>query len=142
VGIMGKRNRRRNFTQTVDPMNDALRAASTLGMLERLAGIGHHADRAAFWKPFASMSGTSGLEAGLKELRKRVHEAGITKHVVSFLREQSSLCTVLGEEAKAVQYLKAASVGERLLSRNRRARFKNAPPVGRPWLTPSAGQVP
>lgn len=56
-----------------DSIEDAIRKAGSVGVLERLAGIGPSDDeRYAFWKAFSALPGSQGLDAGVAELKRRI----------------------------------------------------------------------
>ncbi len=56
----------------------AIRKASSIGNLERLAGIepGPTA-RQDFWMPFCRLPGAEGLDAGVAELKRRIRGQGL-----------------------------------------------------------------
>jgi len=56
----------------------AIRAAGSIGDLERLAGIGQSAAaRETFWMPFCKLPGSQGLDAGVAELKQRIRAQGV-----------------------------------------------------------------
>ena len=51
----------------------AIRSASSIGDLERLAGIGRdHDSRYQFWHAFAAVPAAKCLDAGVAELKRRI----------------------------------------------------------------------
>jgi hypothetical protein len=56
-----------------DPVEVAIRMATSIGQLERLAGIATQEDRAAFWLTFAPLRNRA-LNAGKAELKRMIRE--------------------------------------------------------------------
>ena len=57
----------------IDALSEAIRRASSIGEIERLAGIPPTVeDRTAFWLPFSHLPGASALDAGVAELKRRI----------------------------------------------------------------------
>ena len=63
----------------VSPIRAALQNASTIGDLERLAGIDTDdiSAREAFWEPFVHLPGTTALTAASQELRRRIEDLAL-----------------------------------------------------------------
>jgi len=56
-----------------DKIEANIRRASSIGELERLAGLGNAPEaRTAFWLPFSHMPGIEGLTAGTEDLKRRI----------------------------------------------------------------------
>ena len=72
---------RKNLVHTQNPIRAALKAFMMIGELERLAGIdtGNPTAREAFWNNYKLPPGTSGLDAGVAQLLRRI-EALAVKH--------------------------------------------------------------
>ena len=63
----------RNPSPASDAVEASIRAASSIGDLERLAGIGRSLeDRTEFWRPFMALPARESLDAGVAELKCRV----------------------------------------------------------------------
>ena len=72
--------RRKRAAPRLDPVEVAIRAAGSIGALERLAGIGPTLDeRAAFWNPFMTLPAAAGLDAGVAELKRRIRAAAVSR---------------------------------------------------------------
>jgi len=65
--------RRKQDKVEIDPTEQAIRQAGSIGALERLAGIGGaQEERVSFWTPFCKLPGAEGLDAGVLELKRRI----------------------------------------------------------------------
>ena len=64
---------RRRSRATTPDIEGTIRRASSIGAMERLAGVAQDEDsRATFWNPFMHLPGGQALDAGCAELKRRI----------------------------------------------------------------------
>jgi len=65
--------RQKQRTTTAEQIEAKIRAAGTIGNLERLAGIEQSPDgRYAFWTTYSQLPGGQSLDAGVAELKRLI----------------------------------------------------------------------
>lgn len=74
---MSQRKRPSLTEQKAEQVEEAIRRSSSIGELERLAGVEqHHNARYAFWHGFSHLPGAASLDAGVAELKRRIRLQG------------------------------------------------------------------
>ena len=74
---MSQRKRPSLTEQKAEQVEEAIRRSSSIGELERLAGVEqHHHARYAFWHGFSHLPGAASLDAGVAELKRRIRLQG------------------------------------------------------------------
>lgn len=54
-------------------LEEMIRRASSIGDLERMAGVGRdHDSRYTFWRDYSHLPGAASLDAGVAELKRRI----------------------------------------------------------------------
>lgn len=74
---MSQRKRPSVTDQKAEQVEESIRRSSSIGELERLAGVEQHHDaRYAFWHDYSHLPGAASLNAGVAELKRRIRLQG------------------------------------------------------------------
>lgn len=70
---MSRRKRPTAADPKAERLEEMIRRASSIGDLERMAGVGRdHDARYAFWRDYSHLPGAASLDAGVAELKRRI----------------------------------------------------------------------
>ena len=128
-----------------DPIEASIRAARSIGQMERLAGIGQAVEeRAAFWKPFMSLPAVASLDAGVAELKRRIREQAVAPKPARIrpVRQPATRTPAAGSPRRPAGH-GAQGLGREGRSRRRKVpRLRRAAARGRPLASRQCAPLP